>query len=353
MTNKDYYEILGIPRNASDRDIKQAYRQIAIRYHPDRNLGDKEAEEKFKEAAEAYEVLGKPEKREIYDRYGHEGLKGSVQSFSGFDDIFTSFGGIFEELFSFDSPFSQRTKRKSYASRGEDLRVDLKITFMEAAKGCEKTLPVQRDEDCPFCGGTGAPPGSQPNACRHCRGTGQISRHQGFFTISTVCPTCRGEGKTISEACRECKGHKRVRHKSEVTLRIPSGVDTGTRLRLSGEGGGGHKGGPPGDLYIFIEIEPHEYFRRQGDDLIAEVKISVSKAALGGKIEIPTLSGTEAIEMPPGIQSGDTHRLKKKGFPTLKGYGRGDEVVHFSVRIPTHLDKKAKELFQELERLGE
>jgi molecular chaperone DnaJ len=353
MTKRDYYEILGVPRTASERDIRQAYRQVAIKYHPDRNPGNREAEEKFKEAAEAYEVLSNREKRQIYDRYGHEGLKGSIRGFSGFDDIFSTFGNIFEEFFGFESPFAHYTKRQSYATRGEPLRHDLKISFLEAARGCPKTVSVERSEECSVCKGTGAAPGSQPTVCSTCRGMGQISRHQGFFTIATTCPSCRGEGTTISHLCKECKGMKRVRRRKEVTLRIPAGVESGTRLRMTGEGEPGSGGGPPGDLYVFLEVEPHEHFRREGDDLVSTVTIPLSRAALGGPIEIPTLDGKETIELSPGIQSGDVMRLKGKGFPSLRGYTRGDRVIQFVVRTPKKLTKKHRELLRELELLGD
>ncbi len=349
MAKRDYYEILGVPRNASEEEIKKAYRKMALKYHPDRNPGDKEAEEKFKEASEAYEVLRDPKKREIYDFYGHEGLKGTgFTGFRGFDDIFSSFSDIFEEFFG----FSPRSSRRG-ASPGADLRYDLKITLLDAAFGKETEIEVLKRGRCEVCNGTGAQPGSTPQVCPHCYGRGQISRSHGFFTISTTCSYCHGEGRVITTPCKACGGQGWVKKRKKVSLRIPPGVDTGSRLRLRGEGEEGERGGPPGDLYVIIHVEPHEFFEREGDDIICRVPIPFTMAALGGEIEVPTLDGTKRIQIPRGTQPGEIFRLKGEGIPHLNGRGRGDQIIQILVQVPQKLSKEQERLLREFASLEE
>jgi len=349
MAKRDYYEILGVPRNASEEEIKKAYRRMALKYHPDRNPGDKEAEEKFKEASEAYEVLRDPKKREIYDFYGHEGLKGTgFTGFRGFDDIFSSFSDIFEEFFG----FSPRSSRRG-ASPGADLRYDLKITLLDAAFGKETEIEVLKRGRCEVCNGTGAQPGSTPQVCPHCYGRGQISRSHGFFTISPACSFCHGEGRVITTPCKACGGQGWVKKRKKVSLRIPPGVDTGSRLRLRGEGEEGERGGPPGDLYVIIHVEPHEFFEREGDDIICRVPIPFTMAALGGEIEVPTLDGTKRIQIPRGTQPGEIFRLKGEGIPHLNGRGRGDQIIQILVQVPQKLSKEQERLLREFASLEE
>jgi len=345
MTKRDYYEVLGVQRNATENEIKKAYRQLALQYHPDRNPGDKEAEEKFKEAAEAYEVLRDQEKRSLYDRFGHEGLRGTgFTGFSGFEDIFSSFGSIFEDFFGFGS----RTRSRTAPQVGADLRYDFKISFLDAAFGKEKTIELEKMETCEPCQGSGAKSGSAPETCPICKGRGQVMHSQGFFSISTTCPQCRGEGSIIKNPCAKCKGTGKVRKKKSVSVKIPGGVENGTRLRLTGEGEEGVRGGPPGDLYVVLFVEEHDFFGRQGDDVTCQVPVSFPQAALGAEIEVPTLESTEKLTISRGTQSGEVFRLKGLGIPHLRGFGRGDQYVQIVVKTPTKLTKRAEELLREL-----
>jgi molecular chaperone DnaJ len=354
MAKRDCYEILGVSCTASEDEIKKAYRQMALRYHPDRNPGDKDAEEQFKEAAEAYEILRDPNKREIYDAYGYDGLKSSgFQGFRGFDDIFSSFSDIFEDFFG----FSPRSSRRG-ASQGADLRYDLKISFADAAFGKETEVEILKRGRCEECGGTGAQPGSSPEVCPHCHGRGQVSRSRGFFSISTTCSYCRGEGRVITNPCKACGGAGLVKIKKKVSLQIPPGVDTGSRLRLRGEGEEGSRGGPAGDLYVIIYVEPHEFFEREGDDIIWRVPIPFATAALGGDIEVPTLDGNKTIQIPKGTQPGEIFRLRGEGIPHLHGRGRGDQIIQTTIKVPKKITKRQEELLEEfaaldLERGGE
>ncbi|MCX7816915.1 MAG: molecular chaperone DnaJ [Syntrophales bacterium] len=351
MAKRCYYEILGVDRNASLEEIKKSYRRLAMQFHPDRNPGDKEAEERFKEAAEAYEVLSDPEKREIYDRYGHEGLSSTgYRGFSGFEDIFASFSDIFSDIFGFRDT---KTRSRTAAKAGADLRYDLKITFMEAAFGVTKEIEVQKLEKCRICDGTGAAPGTFPDVCPRCHGRGQITQTSGFFSISTTCYYCHGQGSIIVNPCRTCKGTGKERISKRVQVRVPPGVDTGSRLRLRGEGERGEYGGPDGDLYVFIHVEDHEFFKRIDDDVYCRVPITFVQAALGGTIEVPTLTGSEKIKIPRGTQSGKIFRLKGKGFPRLRGYGRGDQIIETYVVVPTNLTKRQEELLREFASLSE
>lgn len=349
MIKKDYYEVLGVPRNASEEEIKKSYRKLAMKYHPDRNPGDMASEEKFKEAAEAYEVLRDQEKRGIYDRYGHDGLRGTgFTGFRGFEDIFSSFGDIFEDFFGFSGfgGFSEARQRSS-AQRGSDLRYDLSITLEEAASGKETEIAFDNLAECKECKGTGAKPGTSTKKCPTCGGRGQVVSSHGFFSISRTCSHCKGEGSIIADPCSKCKGRGRIKVKKKLSVKIPAGVDTGSRLRLEGEGEAGSKGGPQGDLYIRINIEPHEFFHRDGDDILCQIPISFAQAALGDEIEVPTLNGSKKIKVPRGIQPGETIRLKEEGIQNLRGFGRGDQIIQFLVKTPTNLTKEQEKLLLE------
>jgi len=349
MEDKDYYKILGVSRDATEDQVKKNYRKVAMEYHPDRNPGNKEAEEKFKMASEAYEVLRDPEKREIYDRYGIEGLKGTgFTGFRGFEDIFSAFGDIFEDFFGFGAAGRSRTRARA----GADLRYDLKISFHDSAFGKEAEIEIPKNVVCDVCNGTGAKPGTYPIQCLTCKGTGQVTRSQGFFTISTTCGHCQGEGKIIPHACKECRGHGRVRKTKKIQAKIPPGVDTGSKLRIRGEGEEGQRGGPPGDLFVFIYVEPHDFFARDGDDIVCLIPISFPQAALGTEIAVPTLNGEKKLLVPKGTESGAILRIKGEGFPKIRGYGRGDEIVQVIVKTPRDLMKRQEEILREFEELG-
>jgi molecular chaperone DnaJ len=349
MEDKNYYEILGVSRNATEEEIKKSYRRIAMQYHPDRNPGDKEAEEKFKIASEAYEVLRDPQKREIYDHYGIEGLKGTgFTGFRGFDDIFSAFGDIFEDFFGFGTSPRQRTK----ARQGVDLRYDLKISFCDAAFGKETEIEVPKSVLCEICNGTGAKPGTYLTHCPSCKGTGQVTRSQGFLAIRTTCGQCHGEGRIIPHPCEECRGLGKVRKNKKIQVKIPPGVDTGSKLRIHGEGEEGERGEPPGDLYVFLYVEPHEFFSRDGDDIICQIPISFTQAALGAEIEVPSLNGKKDLSVPKGTESGDIFRIRGEGFQKMRGHGRGDLVIQAIVKTPKNLTKRQEELLKEFEELG-
>jgi molecular chaperone DnaJ len=350
MIKRCYYEVLGVERNATEEDIKKNYRKLAMQYHPDRNSGDKEAEEQFKEAAESYEVLSDREKRDIYDRYGHEGLINTgFRGFSGFEDIFSSFGSIFEDVFGFSNG---RSRSRTAARAGNDLRYDMKISFMDAAIGLARDIEVPKYETCGDCRGTGAAAGTSPEICRRCQGRGQVTQSSGFFSISSTCPGCRGEGRIIKEPCRPCTGTGRKQITRTVNIKIPAGVETGSRLRLRSEGEQGSHGGPSGDLYVFIHVEPHEFFERNGADLYCRVPISFVQAALGATIEVPTLMGNEKLKIPRGTPSGKTFRLRGKGIAHLRGSGRGDQIIETVVTIPAQLNRKQEELLREFAQLS-
>ena len=349
MTDRDYYRILGVSRDASADEIKKNYRKVAMQHHPDRNPGDHDAEEKFKLASEAYEVLRDPDKREIYDRYGIEGLKGTgFTGFRGFEDIFSAFGDIFEDFFGFGATSRRRPK----ARPGADLRYDLKISFADAAAGKEVEIEIPKNILCELCEGTGAKPGTHPVPCSTCRGTGQVTRSQGFFTVSTTCGQCHGEGKYIQHPCKDCHGFGRVKKNKKLNIKIPPGVDTGSKLRIRGEGEEGERGGPPGDLFVFIYVEPHEFFSRDEDDVVCQVPISFTQAALGTEIEVPTLGGQKKLKIPRGIEHGEILKIKGEGFPNVRGYGRGDQLVQVVVKTPKNLSKRQEELLKEFEEIG-
>ena len=349
-SKRDYYEVLGVGRDADDGQLKAAYRKLALKFHPDRNPGDKEAEENFKEAAEAYEVLRDPQKRRIYDQYGHQGLEGSgFSGFGGFEDIFSSFGSIFEDFFGFGGGGGRRGR--SQAQRGADLRYDLRLGFMEAAFGTETEIELEKAATCPACQGSRCEPGTQPETCMQCQGTGQVSRSQGFFTVRTTCPRCQGTGQSIADPCRQCRGNGQVLVNKKVAVKIPAGVDTGSRLRLTGEGEAGAAGGPSGDLYVFIHVEPHEFFQRDGNHVLCQVEISFVQAVLGDTIRVETLDGEKDLTIPRGTQYGDVFRFRGEGIPSLRSGQRGDQVIQALIKTPKHISKKQEQLLRDFARL--
>jgi molecular chaperone DnaJ len=343
---RDYYEVLGVGRSASIDDIKKAYRKLALKYHPDKNPGDAEAEEKFKEAAEAYGVLSDDEKRARYDRYGHQGVGG----FSGFDpNQFADFGDILGDLFGFGDFFGTRGGRRgSRAARGNDLRYDLTLDFMEAVWGKDVSLNVPRVVTCQTCSGSGAKPGTQPVTCTGCGGRGQIRYSQGFFAVARTCPQCGGAGKVIKDPCATCDGSGRIREGKKISVKIPAGVDDGSRLRVGGEGESGFNGGPAGDLYVFINVREHAKFTRRDYDIHTEQTISVTQAALGGEVKTETIDGLESLKVPAGTQPNQIFRLRGKGVPFIDGNGRGDHYVHVAVRIPTSMTPEQRALYEQL-----
>jgi molecular chaperone DnaJ len=345
MPPRDYYEILGVPRNASEQEIKSAYRRLALKHHPDRNPGDAHAEERFKEAAEAYGVLGDPDKRRRYDAYGHAGLSGAA---AGFDPtIFSDFSDILGDFFGFGDPFGRRRGPR----RGADLRYNLDVSFEEAAFGTEAQLRIPRAERCPTCSGSGAAPGTHPVTCPTCRGAGQVTFQQGFFSVARTCSHCRGAGRIVSEPCKTCHGDGLVQVERALQIRIPPGVDNGSQLRLSGEGEPGVQGGPSGDLYVFLRVADHPFFKRDGTHLVCEMPVGVAHAALGATIEVPTLDGGKAkLSVPEGTQSGTVLKLRGQGIPSLGGRGRGDLHVLVRVVVPKHLNAEQRKLFEQLAR---
>lgn len=343
---KDYYATLGVDRNATQEEIKRAFRQLALKYHPDRNQGNKEAEEKFKEINEAYTCLSDPEKRSHYDRFGTaEGFP----NHGGFGPG-ANFSTIFEDLF--EDFFGGFTGRGTRPTKGADLRYELTITLEEAASGVEKVISVPKLQTCRECQGTGAEPGTSPVQCSHCRGTGQIRFQQGFFSVSKTCPKCQGTGIIITNPCKVCRGATKVRVNRELSIKIPAGVDNNSRLRVSGEGDTGSYGGPPGDLYVIISVQEHPVFRREGLDIYCERPISFTKAVFGGEIEVPTLNGTSKLKIPPGTSSGTVFKLKGKGMPKLGSFHRGDQIVQVSIEVPKKLTDRQKELLKEFARLS-
>jgi molecular chaperone DnaJ len=338
---KDYYELLGVARDASEVDLKKAFRQLAMKYHPDRNPEDSEAEEKFKEINEAYSVLSDAEKRSNYDRFGTaEGVSAGFGSFTG------GFGDVFEDIFGdFFGTFTGQ--RRTRPAKGADLRYDLDITLMDAAFGIEKVIEVPKWEVCAECRGTGSAPGKGPVVCSNCRGTGQVRFQQGFFSISKTCGKCNGTGKIITDPCKACKGQGKVKRFKTINVKIPAGVDTGSRLRISGEGELGFYGGPPGDLFVILNVEEHRFFKREGNDIFCEVPVSFPQAALGGEMEVPTIDGTSKIKIPPGTPSGRIFHIKGKGLTRVGGHVRGDQIVRVYVDVPRKLTPKQRELLEE------
>lgn len=361
MAKRDYYEVLGVSRDATEEEIKKAYRRLARKYHPDMNPDNKEeAAEKFKEIHEAYEVLSDPEKRARYDRFGHAGVEGGAAGGSGFDfggfgdfDGFGGLGDLFDVFFG-EGVFGRQRQRGP--ERGADVQMSLEITFEEAAFGVERNVKIHRWEDCEQCHGTGAAPGTRPVTCPMCGGSGQIRVTQkiafGHFQTIRTCDRCGGEGRVIETPCSACQGKGKVRRLRTVRIKVPAGVDDGSVLRLAGEGELGARGGPPGDLYVTIRVQPHKIFKREGDDVICEVPISFVQAALGDEIEVPTLEGPVSFKIPEGTQPGAVFRLKGKGIPHLRGYGRGDQIIKVNVVIPTKLTDKQKELLRKFEEIS-
>ncbi len=357
MAKRDYYEVLGVERGASEEEIKKAYRRLARKYHPDVNKDDPQAEEKFKEINEAHEVLSDPQKRAAYDRFGHAGTDpnfGAGAGAGGFGDFsFEGFGDIFDMFFG-----GGGRRQRTGPQKGADLRYDLRIEFEEAAFGKETTIKVPRTELCSTCHGNRAKPGTPIKTCPNCGGSGQVHSVQNtmFGRFSTVrpCDRCQGEGKIIETPCPTCAGRGRLRQVRTIEITIPAGVDTGHRLRVAGEGEAGERGGPPGDLYVYITVKPHPLFKRTGNDLILEQKISFAQAALGATIEVPTLEGTATLKIPEGTQTGTLFRLRGKGVPYLRGSGRGDELVRVRIDVPTKLNQAQREAIRQVaEAFGE
>ncbi len=338
---RDYYEVLGVSPDASPEEIKKAYRKLAQAHHPDKNPGDRSAEERFKEIGEAYAVLSDAEKRDNYNRFGTAGRGGE-----GFGDFDPGFGSIFDDIF--EGFFGGRAGRATRGGhRGADLRYNLEIRFEEAATGVEKEIVIPRLETCASCRGSGAKAGSQPVVCKTCRGTGQVRFSQGFLTVSQTCSRCRGEGRIVEHPCAACRGLGQTKAERTLTVKVPAGVETGTRLKLSGEGEAGVRGGAPGDLYVVIVVKEHPLFTRQGDDIYCEVPVSFTQAALGAQIDIPTITGKTTLKVPPGTQTGAEFRLRGKGFPNVRGYGHGDLLARIFVEVPTHLTAKQRDLLEQ------
>jgi len=361
---RDFYEILGVPRDAKDDEIKRAYFRMAKKYHPDANPGDKMAEERFKEVNEAYQVLSDPKKRVLYDQYGRaavdqayaarEGGAAGPGPFGGGPGFPGGFSEVFEDLFEGFFGGTAGRGSRARAQRGADLRYDMHIPFREAIFGVEKTIEVSRAERCAACQGTGAKDGRAFKACPVCRGVGQIRYASGFFSVSQTCERCRGLGRLIESPCRICQGEGRTRKTRRLSIKIPAGIEDGTRLRLSGEGEAGPAGGAPGDLYVVVHVQKDEFFERQGDDLVCEVPISFAQAALGAEVEVPTLDGKVLMKVPAGTQSGKVFRLRGRGIPNVNGYGRGDVLVRVIVEVPKTLNEKQKMLLQEFAKsMGE
>jgi molecular chaperone DnaJ len=349
VSKRDYYEVLGVGRDATEAQLKSAYRKLAVKYHPDKNPGDTQAEERFKEAAEAYAVLCDPQKRAAYDRYGHAGVSGvgaggfDPNAFAGFEDIFGSLG----DLFGFGDMFGGR-RRRGGPQRGADLRYDLEISFEEAYAGTETTIQIPREETCDTCKGSGAAAGSAPETCGHCRGSGQLRFQQGFLTVARPCPTCNGSGKVIARPCQACRGAGRVGRERKITAKIPAGIATGQRLRLYGEGEHGTAGGPAGDLYVVVHVQEHPFFHREGDDLYCEMPIPFPTLALGGEIRVPIVNGEDTIKVNPGTQPATRFKLRGKGMPNVSGRGHGDLFVIARVAVPKKLTKEQRRLLEEL-----
>src|ERR687890_1395887 len=355
MSKRDYYEVLAVSRTATDQEIKSAYRRLAVMYHPDKNPNDATAEEKFKEAAEAYSVLSDAEQRARYDRFGHAGVSGAgasagwgAQGFGGIEDILG-------DLFGFGDMFGGRSAggRRGAAQRGADLRYDLEMTLEEAASGMTAQLRIPRLEACETCSGSGAASGTQPENCSACAGTGQVRYQQGFFSVARTCGQCRGAGRVIRTPCEACSGAGRVEREKQIEVKIPAGVETGSRLRLAGEGEAGAQGGPAGDLYVVIHVKEHDVFERQGNNLYASVPVTFAQAALGAETTVPTLDAQESLKVPAGTQTGTVFRMKGHGMPVLGGRGRGDLFVSVTVVTPTTLTREQRKLLEQLAQIEE
>lgn len=360
MAKKDYYDVLGVSKSSSQDEIKKAYKKLAFKHHPDKNPGmEKEAEEKFKEISEAYEVLSDSQKRARYDQLGHEGVKSDFggggfgwQNFThqeDLEDIFGSFGGLGDifESFGINVGGSSRRRQSHRPQKGSSLQLELSVTLEEVVTGCEKEIKISHEETCKKCHGSGAKHGSKKEKCSACHGAGRISFSQGFFNVARVCERCQGEGEIVKELCEACRGRGVKVVAKKIKVQVPKGVESGIRLRISNEGNAGAKGGAPGDLYVVIYIEDHDIFKRQDSDIVVEVPITFTQAALGAQISVPTLEGKVKMKVPEGTQYGKVFRLRGKGLPSLRGYGRGDELVMIIIEVPDKLSKKQKVLLEE------
>src|ERR1051325_639936 len=351
---RDYYEVLGVTRTATEQDLKKAYRRLAHQYHPDKNQTDPEAEERFKEAAEAYGVLSNSEQRQRYDRFGHAGVSSTAANAAWGAPGFGGIEDILGDLFGFGDVFGATGRpgsRRSSAQRGADLRYDLEITLEQAATGMTAQLRIPKLETCETCNGSGATPGTKPETCRTCQGAVQVRFQQGFFSVSRTCSTCRGTGQVISSPCEACRGAGRIEREKSMEVRIPAGVETGSRLRLQAEGESGVQGGPAGDLYVVIHVAEHEEFERQGNNLYASVPITFGQAALGSEIEVKTLSGNQSLKIPAGTQTGTVFRVRGQGMPVLGGRGKGDLFISVSVITPTSLTREQRRVLEELAKI--
>jgi len=355
MSKRDYYEVLGVERTVEIEEIKKSYRKLAVKYHPDKNPGDKTAEDKFKELGEAYEALSDPQKRAAYDQYGHAAFDPRRRAAAGGRGGFHDPADIFREVFGgsgiFEDLFGGGRNDPNQTQRGADLRYDMEISFEEAANGCEREITVTKHDACEVCRGTGAETGSSSKVCATCGGRGQVISSRGIFSVAQTCPRCEGAGRVIEKPCKTCHGAGRREHTSKIKLRIPPGVDTGSRLRSTGNGEAGLRGGPSGDLYVVLHVKKHEIFQRDGDDLLCEVPVSFVQAALGAEIEVPTLAGKTHIKIPAGTQPGSLVRLKGKGVKNIQGFGSGDLHVRINVEVPAHLNAAQRAKLQEFAAL--